>query len=46
MKEEAQVVKGALEETERAQNTAMDAILLAQNNTRGTMDLLNTASGA
>uniref|UniRef100_A0A8C7YVE2 Laminin, beta 1b n=1 Tax=Oryzias sinensis TaxID=183150 RepID=A0A8C7YVE2_9TELE len=42
MKEEAQVVKGALEETERAQNTAMDAILLAQNNTRGTMDLLNT----
>ncbi|XP_056280789.1 laminin subunit beta-1b isoform X2 [Pseudoliparis swirei] len=40
VKEAADVVKTALEETERAQSVAMDAILLAQNNTRGTLDLL------
>ncbi|XP_076016179.1 laminin subunit beta-1b [Genypterus blacodes] len=42
MKETADVVKVALEETERAQSIAMDAILLAQNNTNSTKDLLNT----
>uniref|UniRef100_A0A3B4X3R9 Laminin, beta 1b n=1 Tax=Seriola lalandi dorsalis TaxID=1841481 RepID=A0A3B4X3R9_SERLL len=40
MKETADVVKAALDETERAQNIAMDAIQLAQNNTKGTLDLL------
>ncbi|XP_068162704.1 laminin subunit beta-1b isoform X2 [Antennarius striatus] len=40
MKETAEAVKAALDETERAQSTAMDAIQLAQNNTRGTLDLL------
>lgn len=39
-KESADVVKTALEETEKAQSVAMDAIQLAQNNTRGTLDLL------
>lgn len=39
-KENADVVKTALEETEKAQSIAMDAILLAQNNTKGTLDLL------
>ncbi|XP_058480786.1 laminin subunit beta-1b [Solea solea] len=40
MKETAEVVKAALDETERAQTIAMDAIQLAQNNTKGTLDLL------
>lgn len=40
IKEAADVVKAALDETERAQSTAMDAIQLAQNNTKGTLDLL------
>ncbi|XP_037616081.1 laminin subunit beta-1-like [Sebastes umbrosus] len=40
MKETADVVKAALDETERAQSIAMDAIQLAQNNTKGTLDLL------
>lgn len=34
----------ALDETERAQSVAMSAIQLAQNNTRGTLDLLVTVS--
>lgn len=41
MKDTAEVVKSALDETDRAQSVAMDAIELAQNNTKGTMDLLN-----
>lgn len=41
MKDTAEVVKAALDETDRAQSIAMDAIELAQNNTKGTMDLLN-----
>lgn len=40
MKETADVVRAALDETERAQSIAMDAIQLAQNNTKGTLDLL------
>ncbi|XP_078098903.1 laminin subunit beta-1b [Sander vitreus] len=40
MKETADVVRAALVETERAQSIAMDAIQLAQNNTKGTLDLL------
>uniref|UniRef100_A0AAQ5YNZ9 Laminin, beta 1b n=1 Tax=Amphiprion ocellaris TaxID=80972 RepID=A0AAQ5YNZ9_AMPOC len=40
MKDTADVVKAALDEAERAQNIAMDAIQLAQNNTKGTLDLL------
>ncbi|KAG7218740.1 hypothetical protein INR49_019743 [Caranx melampygus] len=40
MKDTAEVVKAALDESERAQNTANDAIQLAQNNTKGTLDLL------
>ncbi|XP_034433503.1 laminin subunit beta-1-like [Hippoglossus hippoglossus] len=40
MKETADVVKAALDESERAQGIAMDAIQLAQNNTKGTLDLL------
>ncbi|XP_047431649.1 laminin subunit beta-1b [Mugil cephalus] len=40
MKERADKVMTALEETERAQNIARDAIQLAQNNTKGTLDLL------
>ncbi|XP_068573540.1 laminin subunit beta-1-like [Cebidichthys violaceus] len=40
IKEAADVVKAALDETERAQSIAMDAIQLAQNNTKGTLDLL------
>lgn len=35
-------MRAALDETERAQSVAMSAIQLAQNNTRGTMDLLLT----
>lgn len=46
MKKEAEEVKEALEETERAQNTAKDAILLARDNTKGTLDLLDTVSAA
>uniref|UniRef100_A0A671X880 Laminin subunit beta 1 n=1 Tax=Sparus aurata TaxID=8175 RepID=A0A671X880_SPAAU len=42
MKDTAEVVKAALDESERAQSVAMDAIQLAQNNTKGTMDLLVT----
>ena len=41
MKDTAEVV---LDESERAQNVAMDAIQLAQNNTKGTLDLLITVS--
>lgn len=44
MNETVETVKAALEETERAQNVAMNAIQLAQNNTRGTLDLLHTVS--
>lgn len=44
MKTTADVVKAALDETERAQSIAMDAIQLAKNNTKGTMDLLNSVS--
>lgn len=44
MKETADVVKAALDETERAQSIAMDAIQLAQNNTKGTLDLLVSVS--
>uniref|UniRef100_A0A8C9XZY6 Laminin subunit beta-1 n=1 Tax=Sander lucioperca TaxID=283035 RepID=A0A8C9XZY6_SANLU len=40
MKETADVVRAALVETERAQSIAMDAIQLAQNNTKSTLDLL------
>ncbi|KAM4570137.1 laminin subunit beta-1b [Odontesthes bonariensis] len=42
LKETADKVKVALDETERAQRIAMDAIQLAKNNTRGTLDLLNS----
>ncbi|CAL1568412.1 unnamed protein product [Knipowitschia caucasica] len=38
--ERADVVKVALEETEKAHNTAVGAIQLAQNNTKSTLDLL------
>lgn len=44
MKDTADVVKAALDETERAQSIAMDAIQLAQNNTKGTLDLLISVS--
>lgn len=44
MKDTAEVVKAALDESERAQSVAMDAIQLAQNNTKGTLDLLVTVS--
>lgn len=44
MKETAEVVKAALDETERAQSVAMDAIQLAQNNTKGTLNLLISVS--
>uniref|UniRef100_A0A8C4IL87 Laminin subunit beta-1 n=1 Tax=Dicentrarchus labrax TaxID=13489 RepID=A0A8C4IL87_DICLA len=44
MKDTADVVKAALDETERAQTVAMDAIQLAQNNTKGTLDLVITVS--
>lgn len=44
MKATAEVVRAALDETERAQSVAMDAIQLAQNNTKGTMDLVNSVS--
>lgn len=39
-----ETVRAALDETERAQGVAMSAIQLAQNNTRGTLDLLDTVS--
>ncbi|XP_030575702.1 laminin subunit beta-1b [Archocentrus centrarchus] len=42
MKETAEVVKAALDETDRAHSVAMEAIELAQNNTRGTSALLNS----
>ncbi|XP_051911890.1 laminin subunit beta-1-like isoform X1 [Hippocampus zosterae] len=38
--ERSQAVKTALDETERAQNLAVDAIQLAQSNTKGTLALL------
>ncbi|XP_053718043.1 laminin subunit beta-1b [Synchiropus splendidus] len=38
----AESVKAALDETERAQTVAMEAIQLAQNNTKGTQELLNS----
>lgn len=44
MKEKADAVKAALDETERAQTVAMDAIHLAQDNTNGTLDLLLSVS--
>uniref|UniRef100_A0A8D0CX38 Laminin subunit beta-1 n=1 Tax=Sander lucioperca TaxID=283035 RepID=A0A8D0CX38_SANLU len=44
MKETADVVRAALVETERAQSIAMDAIQLAQNNTKSTLDLLISVS--
>lgn len=45
MKETTDAVKAALDETERAQSVAMDAIELAKNNTQGTMDLLVSVRG-
>uniref|UniRef100_UPI003AB10162 laminin subunit beta-1b isoform X1 n=1 Tax=Centroberyx gerrardi TaxID=166262 RepID=UPI003AB10162 len=39
-KEASDLVKAALDETERAQTIAMDAIQQAQNNTKSTLDLL------
>lgn len=44
IKEMVEVVQAALDETQRAQNVAMDAIQLAQNNTKNTMDLLLSVS--
>lgn len=44
MKETADVVMAALDESERAQSIAVDAIQLAQNNTKGTLDLLISVS--
>lgn len=44
LNETVEAVRAALDETERAQSVAMSAIQLAQNNTRGTMDLLVTVS--
>uniref|UniRef100_A0A8D3CPB5 Laminin, beta 1b n=1 Tax=Scophthalmus maximus TaxID=52904 RepID=A0A8D3CPB5_SCOMX len=46
MKERAEVVKAALDESERAQSVAMGAIQLAQNNTNGTLDLLISSETA
>lgn len=37
-------VKAALEETARAHGVAADTIQLVQNNTRGTVDLLQSVS--
>lgn len=34
------MVKAALNKSERAQSAAMDAIQLAQNNTKNTLDLI------
>ncbi|XP_039998683.1 laminin subunit beta-1b isoform X2 [Xiphias gladius] len=42
IRETADAAKAALDEAERAQTIAMDAIQLAQNNTRGTLDLLTS----
>lgn len=42
IKEAADMVKKALEETERAQNAANDAIKQAKNNTKETLDLLTS----
>lgn len=44
MKETIEVVKAALNESERAQSAAMNAIQLAQNNTKNTLDLLISVS--
>lgn len=44
LKETTEEVQVALDETERAQSIAMGAIQLAQNNTKGTLDLLITVS--
>uniref|UniRef100_A0A7N5ZVU5 Laminin, beta 1b n=1 Tax=Anabas testudineus TaxID=64144 RepID=A0A7N5ZVU5_ANATE len=44
MKATADVVKAALDESERAQSVAMDAIHLAKSNMKGTMDLVNSVS--
>lgn len=44
MKETIEVVKAALNESERAQSAAMDAIQQAQNNTKNTLDLLMSVS--
>lgn len=44
IRETADAAKAALDEAERAQTIAMDAIQLAQNNTRGTLDLLTSVS--
>lgn len=44
LKETAEVVKVALDETERAQSTALDAVRLAQSNIEGTRTLLNSVS--
>ncbi|XP_061617933.1 laminin subunit beta-1-like isoform X2 [Phyllopteryx taeniolatus] len=42
MMERSHLVKTALDETERAQSLAIDAIRLSQNNTKGTLDLLRS----
>lgn len=44
MKAAADIVMAALKMTERAQSVAMDTIQLAQHNTKGTLDLLNSVS--
>lgn len=44
MKETVEVVKVALNESERAQSAAMKAIELARNNTKNTLDLLMSVS--
>lgn len=44
MKETIEAVKAALNESERAQSAAMEAIQLAQNNTKDTLDLLLSVS--
>lgn len=44
MMEKTEVAKAALDETERAQSSAKDALELAYNNTKGTLDLVKSVS--